>query len=264
MAEARVSVVNQAGRSMSGTETPTIFHFTHWKAGSQWVRGVFEAACPGRVVEALPRNAHVLEAPLKRGAIYSPVYMRRQVFESSEASRASAQVRLFVMRDLRDALVSWYFSLCVSHQDIPGTMISSLREALRSRSFEEGMLYLVRGDGAFTGLGGHAAIQTSWLNGADLLVRYEDLIEDEMRWFGEILARCGIEMAGDRLEEVVRSQSFESLSGRKRGEEDVGAHQRKGVRGDWKNHFTPAIADAVKERFGSVLIETGYERDLSW
>ena len=249
---------------MSDTETPTIFHFTHWKAGSQWVRAVFEAACPGRVVPGQPRNAHVLEAPIQKGAIYSPIYLKRQLFEAAPAASVSPSVRLVVIRDLRDALVSWYFSLKVSHQDIPGTRISSLRDALQARSVEDGLLYLVHGEEGFTGLAGHAAIQLSWLNEGDLLVRYEELIEDELGQFGRILERCAIPVPADRLASIVHSRSFETVSGRARGEEDIGAHQRKGVRGDWRNHFTPRVAEAVKERFGSVLIQTGYERDHSW
>lgn len=249
---------------MTHSAEPTVFHFTHWKAGSQWVRGVLADACPGRVVDALPKNKQVLHQPLKRGAIYSPVYMKHQDFEASEASRSAPAVRLLVIRDLRDALVSWYYSLKVSHVDIPGTRIAHLRNALRSRSTEEGLVYLIEGEGDFPGLLDHALIQLSWLGCCDLLVRYEELLQDETAQFDRILRRCGIKLDPGRLEQIVRDRSFESASGRDRGEECVGSHHRKGVRGDWRNHFTPTIERAFKERFADTLVQTGYEQSASW
>ena len=42
------------------------------------------------------------------------------------------------------------------------------------------------------------------------------------------------------------------------------AHQRKAVAGDWRNHFTPAVKEAFKERAGHILVAAGYESDLDW
>lgn len=255
---------SQIDPTVAGTSRPTIFHFTHWKAGSQWVRAVLASACPDRVVDPLPRNAHLLERPLVPGAIYSPLYMRRETFAECAASRAEPQARFVVIRDLRDALVSWYFSLKISHQDIPGTRISGLRDALLSRSVEDGLIYLITGDGDFPGLARHAEIQTSWIDSGDVLVRYEDLLSSQHEQFARILRHCGISIESARLNEIVRRHSFEAVSGRPRGEEDIAAHHRKGVPGDWRNHFTPRVARDFKARYGPTLVKTGYESDLSW
>ena len=42
------------------------------------------------------------------------------------------------------------------------------------------------------------------------------------------------------------------------------AHQRKGIAGDWRNHFSDELKGDFKERWGDLLIATGYERDLDW
>jgi lipopolysaccharide transport system ATP-binding protein len=63
---------------------------------------------------------------------------------------------------------------------------------------------------------------------------------------------------------VVLANRFEARSGRRRGEEDVASHERKGVAGDWKNHFTDKVAKAFKDRFGELLVATGYEKDSRW
>ena len=71
-------------------------------------------------------------------------------------------------------------------------------------------------------------------------------------------------MSQEQLEKVVLQHRFERVSGRKRGEEDESHHLRKGISGDWKNHFSPELKKQFKARYGSVLIATGYEQNLDW
>lgn len=52
--------------------------------------------------------------------------------------------------------------------------------------------------------------------------------------------------------------------GRKPGQEDVKSHNRKGVPGDWKNHFEEEHRTHFKERYGSLLVKLGYEQDTNW
>ena len=44
---------------------PTVFHITHWKAGSQWVAAVLEECAPHRVVEPVVQSGHLLDEPIK-------------------------------------------------------------------------------------------------------------------------------------------------------------------------------------------------------
>jgi hypothetical protein len=69
----------------------------------------------------------------------------------------------------------------------------------------------------------------------------------------------------ETLRSILDAKSYENLSGgRKKGEEDVTSHYRKGVPGDWVNHFTPELKAKFKRRFGGLLQKTGYEPDDSW
>lgn len=64
---------------------------------------------------------------------------------------------------------------------------------------------------------------------------------------------------------VLRRKSFKKLSGgRKKGQENVRSHYRKGQPGDWRNHFTAAHAAHFAERFGGLLVRLGYEPDDRW
>jgi hypothetical protein len=52
---------------------------------------------------------------------------------------------------------------------------------------------------------------------------------------------------------------FESnAKGRRAGAEDTKSHYRKGVAGDWVNHFTPPVSKAFEERFNGLPQQLGY------
>jgi hypothetical protein len=241
---------------VSSHEPPTVFHLTHWKAGSQWIRAVLTEAQPDRVVEIKEDMSHVHSDPIVPGTIYSPVYSVRHVF--AECVKCDGPVRLFlVIRDLRDTLVSWYFSLRTSHPPNPG--VDDMRSRLHELSREEGLIYLIN-----ERLAPMAAIQEGWLPHAGLTLRYEDFLNDQQEAFRRVFEHCEIEIPGDQRRRIVDRHTFEKYSGRKPGDEDVSAHCRKGVAGDWRNHFTDRVRTVFAERFGATLIATGYERDSGW
>lgn len=67
------------------------------------------------------------------------------------------------------------------------------------------------------------------------------------------------------LHKIIRAKSFENLSGgREKGEEDVESHFRKGVPGDWKNHFDRDLTREFKDRYNDLLLKLGYESDADW
>jgi hypothetical protein len=235
-----------------------IVHATHWKAGSQWVRAVLEGAQPQRAVPVKDDMSHVTADPIVRGGIYTPVYLPRWVVDES-IPRDIPQARFAVIRDLRDTLISWYFSLKCSHSS--NEFIDRIRPVLAGLSEEEGLIHLIQ---LQAGLQPMVDIQTSWLRGPDLVVRYEDMIADEQGQFQRIFEHCRIPVPPRRRREIVREHSFESKAGRRPGVEDPANHRRKGIAGDWQNHFTPGVKGAFKERFGRVLVETGYETGTDW
>ena len=95
-------------------------------------------------------------------------------------------------------------------------------------------------------------------------MKYEELIADENAGFQKIIDFCEIEVSKEHLGEIIARNSFQARSGRPQGSEDVSSHYRKGIAGDWRNHFTDRITREFKERFGKTLIRFGYEKDLNW
>jgi lipopolysaccharide transport system ATP-binding protein len=186
------------------------------------------------------------------------VFVTREQFDSVPVPANSR--RFVVIRDLRDTLVSLYFSLRYTHPVIHDR-IQNRRSALSDMSVEEGLLYLIE-----VQLTGIAQLQWSWLAAGEKLIRYEDLLERDEEILARVLLRdCKLGVDPVRFHEVVRQNRFEARTGgRKPGEEDRGSHERKGVAGDWRNHFTDNVAAAFKKVYGSVLIATGYEKNFNW
>ena len=268
---------------------PAVFHITHVKSGSQWVRAVLVKCAPKRIVAPKVAVAQFYEDPLVPGGIYPALYVPKprfdgvlapevdldaQTYKPSSRDGAKVQnwynfrvkkapiIKFVVIRDLRDTLVSLYFSLKVSHRIISENVAEG-RQVLNKMSLEDGILFLIEERGQAS-----ANIQHSWLracqSGDARLFRYEDLIANEQQEFARIIEYCQIDVPPAKLSKVVKKNSFANKTRRKPGEEDVSSYYRKGVSGDWKNHFTDRIKAEFKQKFGQLLIDTGYEKGLDW
>lgn len=96
-------------------------------------------------------------------------------------------------------------------------------------------------------------------------VKYEDLLkypEQELRRIVQILSRKNFDI--NRAKTISDKYSFKSQTGRLPGQEDKSSFLRKGIVGDWKNHFTPEAKKLFAEYAGDALIGLGYEKDDSW
>ncbi len=67
-----------------------------------------------------------------------------------------------------------------------------------------------------------------------------------------------------RVRRTVEHFSMESQTGRKPGEENTNSFARKGITGDWMNHFTVRAAEVFDRFAGKALISAGYEPDQDW
>lgn len=203
-------------------------------------------------------NLQFLSRSIVPGAVYPAIYLPKDYLDQVVGSDLCR--RFVVIRDLRDALVSGYFSIRYTH---PTHMkhIVELRARLESRTVEDGLIFLFDD---FTDM--CAAVQVTWMESGDPMLRYEDLLLDDVNLLEKVLLdHCGLPVARSVLREAIEASRFERLSGgRPLGREDRTSHFRKGTPGDWQNHFTPKVTAAFKERFGDVLIYAGYEKNKDW
>ena len=244
-------------QTRAGVSNPTLLHITHWKAGSQWVKKIFIELFGDRLVPELPDNAEFLQQPVGAGGVYSPLYISKWQYDGVTVPADAA--RLVVIRDLRDTLVSMYFSFKGPHPELSETGRVT-KAVLNTLELEDALVYLL-----YETLPTSALIQQSWLTAGQQCYHYEDLLEHDVEIFTEAFAKLGLAIAPQRLRGVVEANRFQQITGgRARGQEDLTAHERKGIAGDWRNHFTDRVKFLFKLQYGQLLIDAGYERDLNW
>ncbi|MHC5002825.1 MAG: sulfotransferase family protein [Planctomycetota bacterium] len=90
-------------------------------------------------------------------------------------------------------------------------------------------------------------------------VRYEELQRHPVETVRRMLGFLGVAADELALSRCLAAGSFVRLSGGRRpGEEDPGSFFRRGVIGDWVEHFDDACCAAFEEAAGDLLRELGY------
>jgi hypothetical protein len=249
--------------ALSGPElpagSPAILHVTHWKAGSQWINKILVECVPDLVVGPGLLRGGLYHWPLEPGRVYPTLYLTHEQF--TRVRLPDSWRRFIVIRDLRDTLISAYFGLRRANRSVLDQQSVQRRSLLQSLDFEAGLLYLMD-----EWLPKCARIQISWLEAGERLLHYEELLERDLEILKSVLLEtCELPVTEAQLSRAVLASRFNRLAeGRRRGQENRDSHARKGVAGDWRNHFTPALKSAFKARYGGLLVATSYESDLYW
>jgi len=108
-----------------------------------------------------------------------------------------------------------------------------------------------------------------WDRNADpersVILRYEEMLADVEGCLRRVATLFGLDASDERIREIADKHSFNRMSGgRAPGQESGSDFVRKGVAGDWRNHFTPELCAIYKEKIGRFLVDFGYERDEAW
>ncbi|MDY7013813.1 MAG: sulfotransferase domain-containing protein [Cyanobacteriota bacterium] len=206
-----------------------------------------------------------------------------------------------VIRDPRDIIVSAYFSHLYSHPTQNWPALAEYRNKLKNLSKDEGLLLEIERSGSgLRKISGwdYSLPNVLELKMEDIIVNpysacldifdYLQLIDKRSsyvtlteRWkellaltvskiqqvtFGQdFINFSSRKMSGEKLCTIVYQHDFRQKSkGRKPGEENVKSHYRKGVAGDWKNHFNEQHIELFKKNYKGLLVKLGYEDDENW
>ncbi|NCC52259.1 MAG: hypothetical protein EOM20_13725, partial [Spartobacteria bacterium] len=255
--------------------TPTqpainLYHCCGHKTASRWVQRLLAdpltERCSGLRVLDYEATRHdgydprpVLERffsePFEPHRIISPMYISRRGFDS--IPKPAAYRAFYVHRDPRDMINSLYFSMRYSH--VPIGHIPSLRAELETLTEEEGIQRMLEQWQA----SGYFACLNEWFSAPPdenvRLVAYEKLTgERQALTLAALFDHCGIPAGIQDICDLLERHSFRSLSGRAAGEEDIHAHYRKGVAGDWRNHFTKKNLATYYALTGDLTEKAGY------
>lgn len=122
-------------------QPPALFHITHWKAGSQWIyRILLEAVPADKIIPAITANETFQTHSLLPGKVYPSLYVSHEEFYRAQLPQHFS--KFVIIRDLRDTLISDYFSTKISHPLSFAFRI--MREILNELTLEQGLLFLIR------------------------------------------------------------------------------------------------------------------------
>lgn len=243
---------------------PLLGYFGHHKSGSTWIYHVLsDVATELGIEQHHAHGGYAFNRDLAKHRAENGYDLLTYVNAHYEYIRDLEVIGIHVVRDPRDLLVSAYFSHRNSHPTEGWSELEELRRHLQAVPEETGLLLEME---FCSGVLGDMASWPDRPSGI-LRLRFEEMIDDEHRAFRAIVEHLGLldRLGEATLSELVDRWSFERLTGgRRRGEEDAGHHYRKGVAGDWRNHFTPAVVWSFKHRYNDLLLRYGYEEGPDW
>jgi hypothetical protein len=90
-------------------------------------------------------------------------------------------------------------------------------------------------------------------------LKFEDLHQSPYAVMKSLFTFLGAHGDSDTVNACIERASFRHLSGgRERGNEDTHSHYRKGIIGDWNNHFDATSLQVFMDHAGALLTELGY------
>jgi len=279
-------------------------HFTHHKCGTRWVNSIFSevGGILGRRW-ASASNPDIFGGDISNYCSENDIRLLSFTNAAYGYVSENLSFRGFhVVRDPRDILVSSYFSSLKTHSSanwpelephrkqlerIPKdqglllemAFIVDVFEALDTWCYEDSRILEVKMEdlmkdnySGFLKIFSHLGlIDEGDRSTSSVAVQFGDqvrLLRNRfaeksafLRWLAAYPGRVSVlQLLG-----IVHRHRFSAKAGgRKPGREDQGSHYRKGVAGDWRNHFTPEIEREFKARHGDLVVKMGYETDTNW
>ena len=96
-------------------------------------------------------------------------------------------------------------------------------------------------------------------------VKYEDLKAHPFATLKETFDFLGVSSKDATVKESLDLNAFERAArGRRPGQSDAKSFLRKGIVGDWRNHFSKTNIETFKKIAGQTLVKAGYEENNDW
>lgn len=184
-----------------------------------------------------------------------------RLLRSHERYHPSYHRAICIARDPRDAAVSQYFNVRRT-QGLSGT-------------FSEFLPYFLRG--TFPGAGRWDRYVDEWLDsppavsGAAIWVKYEDIQADPRRELRRMAATLGIAATDEEIAHAAEAGKFDVMRSREHTTAGVVHREkgetihaiRKGVVGDWQNHFSPSDLELFIAQLGPAALRAGYDLEAT-
>ncbi|MEO1670470.1 MAG: sulfotransferase domain-containing protein [Cyanobacteria bacterium J06631_2] len=175
----------------------------------------------------------------------------------------SSEPLAYLIRDGRDVMVSYYFFHRAYFN--PRNFSFAKRYLVKTRNLVRQSFKATDSEADFSlFLRQHTdewvSHVTTWLKRhPTAIIRYENLKAIPNQTLQDVFAELGVEVAPATVQQALEIFDFKQLAKRKEGEEDRSSFFRKGIVGDWQNHFSPADLEFFESKAASVMQQVGYE-----
>lgn len=244
--------------------------FGHHKCATTWVHSIvqnvttFLGLTYGYTHDQRSLGSFLNQNPL-------PNFLVSTNAKSSQLAQLPDFKGFHVIRDPRDIVVSGYFSHLYSHPE--QDWLKDHRARLKEVTKEKGLFLEIE----FEKFNFDALSDWDYSRSDVLEIKMEDLSESPYETMVEAFQFIGLaDDSEDRFKGkntipipellgILYKHRFSAkANGRKLGQEDSKNHYRKGVAGDWKNHFNDEHKEFFKRKHSDLLIKLGYEQDAAW
>ncbi len=191
--------------------------------------------------------------------------VRPRIIKSHEKYNPGYPKVIYMYRDVRDVLMSFFYYLNKIGNDF---IFDDYFEKFLTKD-----LVSTRCD---FNIGTWYENLTSWFEHKDeiVLVKYEDILEHPVDGICNIFNGLNLEYDKNIIKSIVDKHTFSKMQSKEESEKDKDIAYlknsekslfiRKGKSGEWKEYLTDRHKDRIKELYGEILIELGYEQDTNW
>jgi len=250
----RSKFVPDNGRSISN-----LYLLTMQKSGSQWIKQVLNDRyiLKKSGLKLYPQHRYEwteFHHKFPKGTFVPGLYMSYDLYE--EIEKPSQYKTICVVRDPRDIVVSWYFSMLKTH----GLMgkVYKYRKALKKITIDEGLHYCI------DELALKFSAMRTWFNNTNdpnmLIVKFEDLVQYPTTTFSKVFEFCNIEITKGELESVLSRYTKEKMreNDLKRRTDKSDSHYRV-KRSKHSDYFTEEHYNHFYKVTGNLTDVMGYE-----
>lgn len=139
------------------------------------------------------------------------------------------------MRDPKDALLSWFFSMRDSHPVLGE--VSKIRVILTELSLEEGLLYSIKALEKQAYFECIASWSKADLKDHERILLFEDLVESEEKMVDYLLKFFSVDLSLKEQSRLVDRHKFSN----KKEKVSNSNHYRRGIVGEWEKYFSTKV-----------------------
>lgn len=177
-----------------------------------------------------------------------------------------------VIRDGRDVTISAYYHWLFENEWNNPSFVRDNRRYLGFSDFDNIRENLPRFIEFFFVEHHKASLHFNWATFIDSwdrrdvpIIKYEDLLASPLETVANSIHQVTQqEINEERLSVAIEKFSFRNVAKRTQGDERKSSFVRKGVAGDWVNHFSRDAKKIFSEVAGEQLILCGYEPSFDW